>query len=244
MVDWQSPPQELIASENELHLWRFQLDVPATRLSELNANLSLDEAERAQRFVFERDRNHFVASRGFLREILGGYAGIHPAQLKFTYNAHGKPALDSDEIAPKIVFNLSHSRGMGLLGITSGTRALGVDVEWARPLKDLMDMAKHFFSADEREVLAGMPAAERHIPFFHIWTRKEALIKGHGLGLSMPLDAFAVSHQPYDARLLWLSEAYGKREDWRLLDISFAPGFTAAAACTGEMPAIYHWLVS
>ena len=99
----------------EVHCWTFQ---PARFVAdELAPVLSTDERARANRFVFERDRMEFVVCRGVLRHLLSLYGGAPPRDLQFEYSARGKPALASNSGA-RIQFNVAHSRGAGLIGVT------------------------------------------------------------------------------------------------------------------------------
>ncbi|NES25499.1 MAG: 4'-phosphopantetheinyl transferase, partial [Symploca sp. SIO3E6] len=66
---WQSPPNNLMLSEDDVHIWRAQLDLPAEQIQQLADTLSTDEQQRADRFYFDKDKKHFIAGRGFLRMI-------------------------------------------------------------------------------------------------------------------------------------------------------------------------------
>ena len=58
--------------------------------------LTAEECQRAERYVFEKDRTHFVVARGLLRVLLGRYLRQDPQHLRFTYGPYGKPALATD----------------------------------------------------------------------------------------------------------------------------------------------------
>src|SRR5205823_2761674 len=106
---WNPPPKNLKLLENEVHIWRAFLEQPLALIQNLQQFLISEEVTRAQRFYFEKDRNHFIVARGLLRTILGRYLDTDPNQLRFTYNAYGKPALSSPESELGLNFNLSHS---------------------------------------------------------------------------------------------------------------------------------------
>ncbi len=53
-----------------IHLWTIPLDGPAAHRAHNAPLLSTDEAARAARFRFARDRRRFIAGRGALRRIL------------------------------------------------------------------------------------------------------------------------------------------------------------------------------
>jgi 4'-phosphopantetheinyl transferase len=89
-------------------------------------------------------------------------------------------------------FNLSHSAGLALYAFARD-QEVGVDVERVRFDIEHEQIAERFFSPYERSVLRSLPAEEKAETFFACWTRKEAFIKAHGEGLSLPLDQFDVS---------------------------------------------------
>src|SRR3546814_6085223 len=90
--------------------------------------------------------------------------------------------------------------------------------------RDLAAIARRFFAPAEAAALAGFPPPLHAEAFFAIWTRKEALLKAFGGGLSLPLDGFCVSADPRQpARLLTLDfrpEALGR---WSLSAIALEP---------------------
>ncbi len=67
-----------------MHLWRVDLEAIRADESRWQEVLSPDEATRASRFHFRRDRQRFVASRALLRTILAGYlrAAVRPPTMK------------------------------------------------------------------------------------------------------------------------------------------------------------------
>ena len=73
---WSPTPKDLILADNEVHLWRAQLELPSSQVQRLRGILTDDELDRANRFSFEIDRQRFVAARGTLRSILSRYMTI------------------------------------------------------------------------------------------------------------------------------------------------------------------------
>jgi len=167
-------------------LWH-DLDTDPRSDRELDAILDATERARAERFAFPQLRRRYRVGRAVLRSLLGAWMDRPPARVAFALGPQGKPTLRSGP-----AFNVSHSGGQLLIGITPSGR-LGVDVELLRPIDDLAATARHSFAVDEREGLLALPAAEQARGFLSIWTRKEALIKALGGGLSIPLQAFSVS---------------------------------------------------
>src|SRR5947209_19693036 len=91
---WHPSPTDVRLAENEVHVWRASLNVPASMLQHLQQLLTLAEVAQAERFYFEKDRHHFIVARGVLRTILSRYLNGDPRQLRFCYNPYGKPSLD------------------------------------------------------------------------------------------------------------------------------------------------------
>ena len=70
-------------------------------------------------------------------------------------------------------------------------RDVGVDIERADRVSDIMDIATRHFSSDESETLLALPGPQQRRCFFELWTLKEAYLKARGAGLSVPLDCIA-----------------------------------------------------
>jgi 4'-phosphopantetheinyl transferase len=155
----------------------------------------LDEAERARaaRYHFDLHRNHFIFARGQMRHLLGRYCGVDGAYVRFVLDPAGKPRLAPDlAAAAGISFNLTHSGGRALLAVTDG-HEIGVDLECHDRKTDVLRLAEHYFSPPERAAITAAPEFQRVAAFFRFWTAKEAVIKAHGEGLGVPLDAFSVA---------------------------------------------------
>jgi len=217
----------------EAHLWWADLDAGADTVRRLSPFLSDDELDRASAFRFARDRRRFVVGRGVLRELLGAYLNTEPASLRFAYGSHGKPRVDGAELS----FNLSHSGACALYAFGAGFE-LGVDVEILGVELDFEQVAETVFSPRELTELRALPSEARPHAFLRGWTRKEAIVKGCGDGLSMPLQSFDVPLRPLEAaepveRPLQIVRG------WRLHDLSpLCPGFAAALAARRRIETI------
>jgi 4'-phosphopantetheinyl transferase len=231
---WHPPPAELTLSSAQVHVWRVGLEPDASSVEQLQRSLSADESQRAARFYFEPDRRRFIVARGALRDILGRYLGMPPSELGFCYSSYGKPALAHVPGEGRLRFNVSHSYELALVAVTRD-REVGVDLEYLRLDIACEEIAAHFFSARERASLRALPAEVKHQAFFNCWTRKEAYIKAHGEGLSLPLDQFDVSLAPGEpAALLATRHDYRDARRWSLQALMPGPGYAAAVAVGGQ----------
>src|SRR4028119_153429 len=68
---WGSPPENLMLNLDEVQVWQASLDLSTALVRSLQQILSEDEKERAERFCFCRDRNHYIVPRGILRTTPG-----------------------------------------------------------------------------------------------------------------------------------------------------------------------------
>jgi 4'-phosphopantetheinyl transferase len=232
---WESPPEALQATDDEVHVWRAPLltQTPAG-IEAFRKVLSADEHTRADSFRFERDRRSFIVGRGILRTIVGYYLHLPPADLCFSYNPFGKPGLYDALGVELLCFNLSHASGQALYAITR-SRMVGIDIEYLREDFASMEIAERFFSRREVMTLRALPADMRARAFFDCWTRKEAYIKARGEGLSMPLDQFEVSLIPGSPAEL-ISAHGDPRESarWSLCALDSGPNYAAAVAVEGS----------
>jgi 4'-phosphopantetheinyl transferase len=224
----------LILAEDEVHLWRIDLAAVASAEKRWQKILSTDERARAARFHFERDRQHFSATRALLRVILSRYVGLEPADLVFRYSEKEKPSLDSQTSHDLVEFNVSHSGTAALLAFARG-RALGVDIEIIREDFDPAALAHRFFSSHEQSQLAMVDPPEKYSAFFRCWTRKEAYIKAVGTGLSLPLDQFDVSLRPSDENALLATRPNASETAlWSLREVPVGDAYAGALCVRGH----------
>lgn len=240
---WINPPQHLTIRTDDVHIWRASLDLVQDRLLLLADTLSEDESDRAARFHFKRDRNHFIAARGALRDILSRYLVIEPFAIRFQYSPYGKPEI-ADELNSKgIRFNVSHSHGVGLFAVTL-EKIIGIDIEYIRDDLANEQIARRFFSTREVDSLLSLPESQQKEAFFICWTRKEAYIKAIGEGLSMPLDSFDVTLIPGEpASLLSTRTDPHAAATWTLRGFYPKRGYIAALAVQAQKlhPQYWNW---
>lgn len=224
-------------ARSEVHVVQFDLD-GYNDAELLLSLLDVGERARASSFVFDRDRRRFVVGHALTRVVLGRYLQVRPATLRFGSAAHGKPSLLDTPF--DLRFNLSHSAERAILAISLGC-AVGIDIERERSI-EVLQMAQHFFSRVEQDMLMSIAPGRRLQAFFRCWTRKESFIKAHGAGLSFPLEAFDVEldegasaillacrHPEIDARL------------WQIISIAAEPGYAAALTVDRTIRCVVNW---
>ena len=179
--------------------------------------------------AFARDARRYVVTRGVLRTLLGAYLDRAPSAVQLAYGEWDKPYLAQPG---DLHFNVAHSHELALLGFQRGT-PLGVDLEQLRPLDDMAEVVTVVFSEREQAAWHAHPEQDRVAAFYAGWTRKEAVIKAVGEGLSYPLRTFSVALQAEEAAPACTLAA------WRLTSLVPQAGYLAAAATVNRPVAIH-----
>jgi 4'-phosphopantetheinyl transferase len=224
----------------KVHIWQASLLQPEDVVQQLQASLSEEERQRANRFRSPEHRRAFILGRGVLRDLLYRYTGIEPGQIRFKYNLAGKPFLASEEDAPEIHFNVSHA-GQLVLFAFSWDCPVGIDVECIRPMEEMDQVAERSFSAQEYRKFQRIREPARLKAFYHCWTRKEALVKATGEGLSFPLSDIEVSFEPDEpVELLSIHGSPERAGHWTMHDLKAQDGYAAALVVAGKDHSLSH----
>lgn len=181
------------------------------------------EQECLRRFRRPADTARYLAAHALTRLVLGDLVGRPAGALEFDRTCrcgqqHGKPVL----VGAPLHFSVSHAGDLvGLAAHADGP--VGLDVEQVREMSDMASMLRHVCSPAERH--GGAPAE-----FFRTWTRKEALLKATGEGLSSPMNAITLGP---DGVRGWTGDGAPDGPAW-LHDLQPAPGYPAAVAGLGH----------
>ncbi len=173
--------------------------------------------QRADRYLCMRSRRTLIASHTQLDRVITTL-GVKPQQLRRAQN--GRPYLAEHWLE----FNLSHSheRAALILGRDPSLElSLGVDIEWIDRRTDIEGLSKRFFTPSEDRWVSGDRSR-----FFHIWTRKEAILKSNGVGLRVELDSFEVLQDEVAADVCGspLQLATSARDDRYTVSWALPPG--------------------
>ncbi|MEU3479150.1 4'-phosphopantetheinyl transferase family protein [Streptomyces sp. NPDC033754] len=193
---------------------------------------ALDAAERRRLRQFHRsgDQMRYVLAHAGLRRVLGLYTGLEPGAVAVFRHPcptcgrpHGKPALRD---FPGLHFSLSHSARTAVVAVASAP--VGVDVEEHPSALAGLDAADLFHPV-ERKVLGGLAPARREEALLHCWVRKEAYLKGRGVGLTEELD---LSYVGFGARFADCSPepSAASLDGWTLAPLPIPEGHVGAVA--------------
>jgi 4'-phosphopantetheinyl transferase len=230
-------PHEL--AKDVVHVWRIPVEVPVAPARDFDQVLSPAEQARASRFTRDEDRCRFQTGRAATRCILGRYLGLPPAQVNIDRDRRGKPQVNASTVPidRRVQFNVSHS-GSWIVAAFAHSFAVGIDVEQVRAEAVTEDLIAYFMSDTERRALQTLPKDKQPAAFFKGWTSKEALLKGLGVGVTVPLRAIEVSIDPdLPAQLIAAPPEFGPG-DWQLHTLKFAAPYAATLAVAAHSPQI------
>jgi len=141
---------------------------------------------------------------------------------------HGKPKLADPS---GTFFSTSHSGE--LIGVAVAQRGpIGFDLE--RVTASSLDFVIGELAKEEQEALYGLPDDRRNEAFFRLWTRKEAVLKATGLGLSLPLSSFAVTASARKAAITRAAPECPEMSGWTIVDVAPGDGFVGAIVHDGH----------
>ncbi|MDS1268909.1 4'-phosphopantetheinyl transferase superfamily protein [Lipingzhangella sp. LS1_29] len=156
------------------------------------------ERERHARFHRRADADRYLVGHALLRGVCARRSGQRPGEICFEYHCpncdhgggHGKPYPSGP--ARGLQVSLTHSGDRVGVAVLADIE-VGVDVEAVTSTRDLDRLAEHVLTEGERIALDRVPTRQRERGFFTYWSRKEALLKATGLGLSGGLRTIEVT---------------------------------------------------
>ena len=150
------------------------------------AVLTGEERMRAARIRSAGAREEFVVGRGCLRRLLGAVLEMDPRVVSLQAGEHGKLRLRSGGV----VFNVAHSRGIILI-VLARAGEVGVDVEFMDAAVELLDVARGAFHPEDLARIEQATTQEERLKEFYLcWTRREAVTKADGRGLTVGPEEF------------------------------------------------------
>jgi 4'-phosphopantetheinyl transferase len=134
--------------------------------------------DKAKRFFREEDRIAYLSRHNSLNSILANHLNCDPKALIIEKNEFGKPYLKENPF----YFNLSKSKEFFCILLSKVE--CGVDIEVIRDVSNMKVVADLYFHTEEKKFCETGFFDER---FLTVWTRKEAVLKAIGTGLTNDL---------------------------------------------------------
>jgi 4'-phosphopantetheinyl transferase len=155
----------------------------------------LDEVERGRYAGYRRevDKLRFLTGRALVRAVAATELDVSPSTVTLDSSCYdcGKPHGKPKVVGSTLEVSISHSGDWVALAVTSGP-PVGVDVEEVRAA-EVDDLAGIAFSPAELATFATVPTDQRRGAFFTYWSRKEAVLKATGKGMSVPMSKLTLT---------------------------------------------------
>ena len=170
---------------NKLYFLEVGPQYDGSILEKMLISLPDEKKEKLLRYRFEIDRKIGIYSQILIRCLICRVSGLKYRDIQINEGPTGKPYLACD---PSYEFNISHTRNAVAAALSD--KPIGVDIERIREID--INIAKSVFSDKELNWLQDA-SKDQNRRFFDIWTKKEALVKYHGIGLSGDLKSYDVT---------------------------------------------------
>ena len=144
---------------------------------------SADYQEKIKRYRRWQDAQLSLLGRILLFKGIEEIYKQKPHDKVIQHTKYNKPYFDDDLIQ----FNISHSGGIVVCAL-SDEHEIGIDIEIVTDIE--IDDFK--FQMTEKEWDKIIISSNKKDSFFDYWTQKEAVIKAHGHGLTIPLKSFEI----------------------------------------------------
>jgi 4'-phosphopantetheinyl transferase len=210
---------------------------PAPATDRLLALLNDGERERYGAYRMEIDKLRFLTGRTLIRAIAGRRLGVEPERVVLDASCydcgkqHGKPRVVADG-APEV--SISHSGSLVALAVADGG-PLGIDVEQIRDA-EVSELARVAFSPLERTAFEALPANDRQAAFFTYWSRKEAVVKTTGKGMSIPMTKLTLSAHDAPPRVLTSDSSEVDPARLQMADLHPGHDYRASVAAVADTP--------
>jgi 4'-phosphopantetheinyl transferase len=174
-IKWDGFSDDMVFEKDKAYVFKAETEKYYNLISNDYLNvLSADEIQRSLIFKQNKDKQRFVAGRYLLRNILSKITLNTAAEIEFTRNEFNKPLFNN------MGFNVSHSGDYIL--IAAGPGNIGIDVEFIKPGFDFEPVLGICFGTDEIAYIKN--EGDAVLNFYTFWTRKEAILKATGEGLT------------------------------------------------------------
>lgn len=163
------------------------------------AKFPIDFQQRIKKFRRWQDAQFSLLGRVMLFKGIEEVKKQNYDNREIKYTTHNKPYFEDSLIE----FNISHSGEIVVCALSDDDQ-MGIDIEVITNI-ELNDFKSQMTQKEWRTVNDSQNQQET---FFKYWTQKEAVIKAHGHGLSLPLKSFEISDNTtkINGQLFYLKE--------------------------------------
>lgn len=238
-----------------MHIYHINFSKHTCLVPYLAGYLTDQELRKAEQYLLPEQTYQYIICRGLLRWILSKQLSCNPREVPISYGAYGKPFIDSLKGKQNLHFNISHCKGYALIALTK-VGMVGIDIENMRFLKDLESLADSCLGEKEKDFVWKSRGLIRSWAFLSCWTRKEALVKGMGLGIDRDLKEYDLGNEKIQK---FTNIQRGLPHTWNIRTLPVledqggvlivpkgvgrggGPSYIAAIACSEQFSKIRHY---
>lgn len=229
MIEFTDTP---LFESTDAVVWWWPVPAGQYRTTDLEL-LDGSELTRVHKMKSERARAEFITCRAAVRRALSDV--FRPSAAEIVLGRTPCPGCGSEEHGPPAVLHpatsarisIAHTQGLGMLALSPFR--VGIDVERVRAL-DVAEVEAPVLTAAERLAVRALPEGpSRTAAFLRCWTRKEAVCKALGIGITTDLTALE-SHGWTPGPAHTTTTALDSVRTWRMADVPVPEGWTASLA--------------
>lgn len=167
---WQTYNINIVLNENITHIFKIPINIYDKITNQYLEVLSNEEIEKAYRFKQKDDKKRYIIGKFFLRTILSKMLSIKPSTITFLHTKNKKAYIEEQQ------FNISHSGDLIVIAISP--LPVGIDIEFVNQNFNFHPLLNECFTQSE------LLHINNRFDFYTFWTRKEAILKATGEGLT------------------------------------------------------------
>lgn len=205
---------------------------PAAEAPGLLELLNDVEKGRYEGYRREIDKLRFLTGRALIRGVAAAELGIPAKDVTIDSSCfdcgkpHGKPKIDGLEVS------ISHSGEWVALALTDAS-PVGVDVEEVRDA-EVDDLARISFSPTELAAFKAVPQNDRKSAFFTYWSRKEAVVKATGKGMSVAMSKLTLTGHDESPKVVASTAPEVDIATVHMVDLKVGDAYRASVAVFGD----------
>jgi 4'-phosphopantetheinyl transferase len=220
---------------NTAFIFIVNLATYINNISQCFESLSAKERIQANNYRTRSLRDQYIMSHGILRHILSHYTKQSPVNVEFTHNEYGKPFLKDSNIQ----FNMSHSHNMASFVVALDCR-VGIDIELHNDNLDVQELEDLVLTSKESKYLSNLKPKEKLTLFYDLWTKKEALIKATGQGLSYPINTIEAIDLLSGQGICLANEKNELEQEWYCYELQTPKDYSGSIAIDRKIDEIIY----
>ena len=209
---------------NDIHIWKVKISYD---LFEKNINngycfinneiknyITEEEYYLCLKFYKTKDKIRSFISKFLLKKLISNYLNLSPNLIFFRYNEYSKPFIVNNINLLSLQFNISHAGEYIVFAFTKSSN-IGIDIELYDKEIDKKSLVNAVFSEQEILQWENLSEDEKLYSFYHVWSCKEALLKGIGVGLSFSPNNITVNINKNDEPKIMNICNYSYNNNWK-----------------------------